>query len=157
MIEQISNYFTIETIYLWLNITIIPFWVVLILFPQSKICTFFVTSIFPFILLGGLYFYLGYFFYISSYDFIGNFNLYLGVDRLKDLLSEDGFTLLFWTHFVSINLFCGGWVVKNSQKYLIPKYLTFVPLVIIYFVGPLGIFLYWLIRIFYAKKITLYD
>ena len=157
MIEQISNYFTIETIYLWLNITIIPFWLVLILFPQSKICTFFVTSIFPFIFLGGLYFYLGYFFYISSYDFIGNFNLYLGIDRLKNLFSEDGFTLLFWTHFVSINLFCGGWVVKDSQKYLIPKYLTFVPLVIIYFVGPLGIFLYWLIRIFYAKKITLYD
>ena len=157
MIEQISNYFAIETIYLWLNITIIPFWVVLILFPQSKICTFFVTSIFPFILLGGLYFYLCYFFYISSYDFIGNFNLYLGIESLKDLFSEDGFTLLFWTHFVSINLFCGGWVVKDSQKYLMPKYLTFVPLVIIYFVGPLGIFLYWLIRIFYAKKITLYD
>ncbi len=157
MIEQISNYFTIETIYLWLNITIIPFWIVLILFPQSKICTFFVTSIFPLIILGGTYVYLIYFFYISDYDFIGNFNLYLGIDSLKNLVTEDGFILLFWTHFISINLFCGGWVVKNSQKYLMSKYLIFIPLIIIYFMGPVGIFLYWLIRIFYAKKITLYD
>ena len=37
------------------------------------------------------------------------------------------------------------------------KILVFVPLVITYFTGPFGIFIYWLIRIFYAKRITLYD
>ena len=28
---------------------------------------------------------------------------------------------------------------------------------ITYFIGPLGIFVYWLIRIFFAKKISLFD
>ena len=157
MIEQLSNYFTVETIYLWLNISIIPFWVVLVLFPQSKICTFFVTSIFPITILSGTYFYLIYFFFISDYEFLSNFNLYLSVENLKSLFQQDGFILLFWIHFISINLFCGGWVVRDSSKYLVSKYLIILPLIMIYFIGPLGIFLYWLIRIFYAKKIALFD
>ena len=33
----------------------------------------------------------------------------------------------------------------------------FFPFIITYFVGPLGIVLYWFIRIFFAKKISLYD
>ena len=37
------------------------------------------------------------------------------------------------------------------------KYLMFFPLVITYFIGPLGIFIYWIIRMFYAKKISLYE
>ena len=155
MIEQLSNYFTVETIYLWLNISIIPFWVVLVLFPQSKICTFFVTSIFPITILSGTYFYLIYFFFISGYEFLSNFNLYLDVENLKGLFQQDGFILLFWIHFISINLFCGGWVVRDSTKYSVSKYLIMLPLIMIYFIGPIGIFLYWLIRTFFAKKINL--
>ena len=157
MIEQISSYFIIDTIYLWLNITIVPFWVLLIVFPQSRICNFIVTSIFPFIILGALYIYLIYFFFQSDYDFVRNFDLYLGLDSLRNLFSETSFLVLFWTHFVSINLFCGGWVVRDSQKYNVPRFLTFLPLLLIYFIGPIGIFLYWVFRIFYAKKISLYD
>ena len=37
------------------------------------------------------------------------------------------------------------------------KFLVFLPLLITYFVGPIGIFIYWLIRIFFAKKIVLFD
>ena len=46
---------------------------------------------------------------------------------------------------------------NDYQKFNMPKVLMFFPLIITYFVGPLGIFLYWIFRIFYAKKITLYD
>jgi len=47
MIEQISSFFTEETIYLWINIGVIPFWLILIFLPNSKICSFLTTSIFP--------------------------------------------------------------------------------------------------------------
>ena len=62
MIEQIAAFFTIEMIYLWLNIGVIPFWLILIIFPQSKICGLLVTSVFLFninccILLSGLLFF----------------------------------------------------------------------------------------------------
>ena len=64
---------------------------------------------------------------------------------------------MFWIHFISINLFVGGWIVRDSQKLAINKILMIIPLIVTYLIGPLGIFVYWLIRIFHAKNINLYD
>jgi len=157
MIEQIAIFFSIEMIYLWLNIGVIPFWFILIFFPQSKICGLFVTSIFPFLILGLIYIYLFYYFFNSGYDFFEFFNLYLGLYELGDLYENEAFLILFWLHFLSINLFCGSWIVRDSQKLYISKFLTVFPLIITYFIGPLGVFIYWLIRIFFAKRISLFD
>ena len=157
MIEQISIFFTIEMIYLWINIGVIPFWLILLFFPQSKICGIFVTSIFPFLVLGSLYIYLLYYFYNSGYEFNENFSLYLGFFDLRDLFENEAFLILFWVHFLAINLFCGSWITRDSQKFFISKYLIFFPLILSYFIGPVGILLYWLIRIIYAKRISLLD
>ena len=64
---------------------------------------------------------------------------------------------MFWIHFVSINLFAGGWIARDAQKLFINKFLLAIPLIFTYLIGPIGLFLYWLIRIFYAKSINLYD
>ena len=157
MIEQISLFFSIEMIYLWLNIGILPFWFILVFFPQSKICGLLITSIFPFFILGAVYLYLFYFFWMSGYDYSENFSLYFGLYDLASLFENEAFLILFWTHFLSINFFCGSWIVKDSQKFFISKFFVSLPLIITYFVGPLGLFLYWIIRIFFAKKITLFD
>ena len=157
MIELIETFFTIEMIYLWLNIGVIPFWLILLFFPQSKICGMFVTSIFPILILGLLYLYLFYYFYVFGNDFLENFNLYLGLYNLRDLFENESFLILFWTHFLAINLFCGAWIVKDSQKIYMPKFLVFLPIVITYFVGPIGIFVYWILRILFAKRISLFD
>ena len=157
MIEQISAFFSTEMIYLWLNLGVIPFWVILIFFPQSKICNYIVVSIFPFFLLSLVYSYLLYLFYMTGYNYNQNFSLYLGLDNLRSLFSENAFLLLFWIHFLGVNLFCGCWIVKDSQKFNISKYVNFVPLFITYFIGPIGLFLYWLIRVVYAKRINLID
>tara|TARA_B100002052_G_scaffold63525_1_gene56687 strand:- start:452 stop:925 length:474 start_codon:yes stop_codon:yes gene_type:complete len=157
MIEQIYTFFTIDVIYLWLNIGVIPFWIILLFFPQSKISGFFVSSIFPYFLFGAIYVYLLYYVFIQDYDFLNNFNLYLGIDELSDLFSNSSFLILFWVHFLSINLFCGSWIVKDSQKLNISKIIVFFPLLLTYFIGPVGIFVYWIIRIFFAKRVSLYD
>ena len=157
MIEQIYTYFTIEMIYFWLNLGILPFWVVLIIFPQSQICRVFTTSILPIFILSLLYGYLFYINFHNDYEFLKNFELYLGLAKLSNLFSESSFLILFWTHFLAINLFCGGWIVNDSQKFNINKFLMFFPLLITYLIGPIGLTIYWIIRIFYAKKISLYD
>ncbi len=157
MFEQISNFFTIEMIYLWLNIGVIPFWFILIFFPQSRFCSYLITSIFPFIIFSATYIYLIYYFLNSGYDFFGNFNLYLGIEELLNLFSDKSFLIIFWVHFLAINLFCGSWIVRDSQKLMISKTLVFIPLTLTYFVGPLGILIYWVVRIFFAKRISLYD
>tara|TARA_Y100000590_G_scaffold235376_1_gene265033 strand:- start:1845 stop:2318 length:474 start_codon:yes stop_codon:yes gene_type:complete len=157
MIEQISAFFTIQMIYLWVNIGVLPFWLILLFFPQSKICNFFVTSVFPIILMSSIYIYLIYKFSFSGYDFSEVFTLYLGANELRSLFNETSFLIIFWVHFVSINLFCGSWITRDSQKYIIPKFLIFFPLIFTYFIGPVGISVYWLIKIFFAKKISLYE
>ena len=157
MIEQIYTFFTIDMIYLWLNIGVIPFWIILLFFPQSKISSFFVSSIFPYFLFGAIYVYLLYYVFIQDYDFLNNFNLYLGIDELSDLFSNSSYLILFWVHFLAINLFCGSWIVKDSQKLNISKIIVFFPLLFTYFIGPVGIFIYWIIRIFFAKRVSLYD
>ena len=157
MIEQIYTYFNIEMIFMWLNLGVLPFWFVLIVFPQSQICRVFITSIFPIFILSIVYGYLLYLFFNEGYDFIKNFELYKGLDSVANLFEDKAFIILFWLHFLSMNLFCGGWIVKDSQKFEINKILLSFPLLITYFIGPIGLTLYWFIRIFYAKRINLYD
>ena len=157
MIEQIYTYFTIEILYFWVNLGVLPFWLILIFFPSSNINKFFVTSILPILLLSGAYIFALYKSYLNTYDFISNFGLYLSISNLSNLFSNNLFLILFWIHFVSINLFIGGWIVRDSQKLLINKILVSFPLIITYLIGPLGVLIYWLIRIFYAKSISLYD
>ena len=157
MIEQIYTYFTVETLYMWINIGVLPFWFILIVFPQSHLSRIFVTSIFPFFILSGVYIFILYKSYLIGYDFDGNFSLYLGLNELSRLFEDHLYIMIFWTHFIAINLFIGGWIVKDSQKFSINKVLMAVPLIVTYLIGPIGLFLYWIIRIFYAKRISLYE
>ena len=157
MIEQIYTYFTIETLYMWINLGVLPFWFILIVFPQSHLSRIFVTSIFPFLILSGVYIFILYKSYLIGYDFDGNFSLYLGLSELSRLFEDHLYIMIFWTHFIAINLFIGGWIVKDSQKFSINKVLMGVPLIVTYLIGPIGLFLYWIIRIFYAKRISLYE
>ena len=157
MIEQIYTYFTIETLYMWINLGVLPFWFILIVFPQSHLSRIFVTSIFPFLILSGAYIFILYKSYLIGYDFDVNFTLYLGLSELSRLFEDHLYIMFFWTHFIAINLFIGGWIVKDSQKFSINKVLMAVPLIVTYLIGPIGLVLYWIIRIFYAKRISLYE
>ena len=157
MIEQIYTFFTMEMIYLWLNLGVLPFWFVLVVFPKSQICRVFIASIFPIFILSLAYTYLLYLAYINGYDFLQNFKLYLGLGEINNLFENQSFLILFWVHFLAMNLFCGGWIVKDSQMFGVNKFLVSLPLIIIYLIGPIGLTVYWIIRIFYAKRINLYE
>ena len=157
MIEQIYIFFTVEMVYLWLNLGVLPFWFVLVVFPKSQICKAFTASIFPIFILSLFYTYLLYIAYIDGYDFLQNFKIYLGLSEISNLFKNQFFLILFWVHFLAMNLFCGGWIVNDSQMFGMNKFLVSIPLIITYLIGPIGIVIYWIIRIFYAKRIRLYD
>ena len=157
MIEQIYTYFSLEIIYLWINIGVLPFWFMLLFFPQAKICKIFVTSIFPLLILSIIDLYLIFEIYKNGFNLFDVFNLYLGLDELLNIFSDKNYIILFWIHFLAINLFCGAWIVSDSLKFSMSKFLVFFPLLITYFIGPIGLFIYWLIRIFFAKKLSLHD
>ena len=157
MIDQIYIFFSVEMIYMWINFGVLPFWFMLLFFPQTKICKIFVTSVFPFFVLATIDLYLIFEIFKNGFNFFDVFNLYLSMDELINLFSDNNYIILFWIHFLAINLFCGSWIVKDYQKINMPKSLAFIPIVLTYFIGPLGISVYWLFRIFFSKRIALYD
>ena len=130
------------------------FWLLLLFSPNSVFTRILVHSILIPLLLGIAYVFIVYKIYLND-NFFNGFGLYLGIENLYAVFSDENFLLIFWLHFLSLSLFVGAWIARDSTRYSIPKVLMGLSLITTYFTGPLGIFLYWVIRIFFAKKISL--
>jgi hypothetical protein len=156
MINNIEAYLTYENIYLVANWGVIPFWLLLLTVPNHGLTKFFTHSIVAPLLLATAYIFVAYKIYLEGNIFSG-FDLYFGLENLYAVYSDETFLLIFWLHFLSISLFVGSWISRDSDKYLVPKILTIISLLLTYFAGPVGLCFYWFVRLFYAKKISFYD
>ena len=156
MINNLLSLLTYENIYLIANWGVIPFWVLLILIPNHPITNFFTQTIVAPLLLATGYAYLSYIIYHDGNIFDG-FELYSGLNGLYSMFANEALLLVFWLHFLAISLFAGSWIVRDSRKYFIPKIITIPSLVLTYFTGPIGLVIYWFLRIFFAKKISFND
>jgi hypothetical protein len=157
MLTQFQHYLTFENIYLWATFGVLPFWLMLIFIPNSKVTQIFVNSIVVPLILGTTYFYLIYQAFLLDEPIFQIFKLYLSIENLYTVFNTERFLLIFWIHFLTLNLFLGLWVSRDSSKYNLPRILTIFFLILIYFTGPLGLIFYWMIRIFYAKKLGFHD
>ena len=157
MLIQLQNYLTFETIYLWANFGVLPFWFMLITLPNSKFTQILINSIILPLILSSAYIYILYQAFLLDEPIFDVFKLYSSLDDLYTIFATESFLLIFWLHFLAINLFIGSWVSRDGVKYNMSRGLVFVPLVLIYFTGPLGLVLYWFIRVFYAKRLGLHD
>ena len=157
MLMQFQNYLTFENIYLWTNFGILPLWLMLIMIPNSKFTQFFVNSIIVPLILSATYTYIIYQAILMDEPIFDFFKLYLSLDNLYTLFATESFLLVFWLHFLALNLFLGSWISRDGIKYNMPRSLVSLPLILVYFAGPLGLVLYWIIRVFYAKRISFHD
>tara|TARA_E500000331_G_C16678934_1_gene464562 strand:- start:7 stop:480 length:474 start_codon:yes stop_codon:yes gene_type:complete len=157
MLTEFESFLTFKNIYFLINLGVIPFWILLLITPNSKITQIFVNSIFLPFILSATYIYVIYQAILLDEPFLDIFNLYLGFENLYTLFATESFLLIFWIHFISINLFLGSWISKDALKYNISRSIVLIPLIVTYFSGPLGLVIYWFLRIFYAKKISLHE
>ena len=156
MLNNLIAYITPENIYLLANWGVIPFWLLLIFAPHHGFTNFINQSIIVPLLLATSYSYLSYNLYLEG-NIFDSFELYSGLDGLYSMFANETLLLVFWLHFLAISLFTGTWIVRDSRKYLIPKIIIIPSLVLTYFSGPVGLVIYWLVRIFFAKKISFND
>ena len=156
MLDNLLALLTPENIYLAANWGVLPFWILLIFAPNNGITTFLTQSIIAPLLLAMGYSFLSYNLYLEKNIFDG-FELYSGLDGLYSMFANEILLLVFWLHFLAISLFAGAWIVRDARKYLIPKIITIPSLVLTYFSGPVGLVIYWFLRIFFAKKISFDD
>tara|TARA_X000001036_G_scaffold239391_1_gene223251 strand:- start:153 stop:623 length:471 start_codon:yes stop_codon:yes gene_type:complete len=156
MINNLLDILTYENIYLMANWGVIPFWLLLIILPNHGVTNFFVQSIIAPLLLAGAYSFVAYNIFLEG-NILDSFELYSGLNGLYSMFSSESFLLVFWIHFLAISLFIGAWISRDAQRYMIPRFFVIISLILTYFTGPLGLFIYWFIRIFFAKKINFND
>ena len=154
---QFQEYLTFENIYLWANIGVLPFWLLLIFSPKSRITQILVNSVIAPLILASAYVYVIYQSILLDESLISIFNLYLDFDDLYTIFATESFLLIFWLHFLSLSLFLGSWVSRDAIRYVISPTLVSICLVIIYITGPVGLVVYWLIRVFLARKLGFHD
>jgi hypothetical protein len=157
MLIQFLDYLTFENIYLWTNFGILPFWIMLIIIPNSKVTQILINSVILPLILSLTYVYVIYQAILLDEPLFDIFKLYLSLDNLYTVFATESFLLVFWLHFLTLNLFLGSWVSRDGVKHNMSRGLVSFPLILIYFTGPLGLVLYWIIRIFYAKKLGFHD
>ena len=156
MINNLLDILSYENIYLIANWGVIPFWLLLIILPNHPVTNFFVHSIIAPLLLASAYGFVAYNIFLEG-NILDSFELYSGLDGIYSMFSNESFLLIFWIHFLAINLFLGAWIARDSNKYMTPRFFVIIALTLTYFTGPIGLLLYWFIRIFFAKKINFND
>ena len=124
---------------------------------NSKFTTFFVNSIILPLVLSVAYIYVIYQSILIDEPLFDLFKIHLSLEHLYTIFATESFLLVFWLHFLSLNLFLGSWISRDGVKYSMPRGLVSVPLILVYFTGPLGLVLYWVIRVFYAKRLGFHD
>jgi hypothetical protein len=156
MINNLLNILSYENIYLIANWSVVPFWLLLIILPNHNVTNFFVQSIIAPLLLASAYGFVAYDIFLKE-NILDSFELYRGLEDLYSMFSSEAFLLIFWLHFLAISLFLGAWISRDSQRYMVPRFFVIISLVLTYFTGPVGLLIYWFIRIFFAKKIGFND
>ena len=156
MINSLLPSLSSENIYFIANWGVIPFWLLLIIFPNRGVTNFFVNSVIAPLILATAYIFTAYNIFLEG-NLFDSFQLYRGLESLYSMFSNEDFLLVFWLHFLALSLFLGSWVAKDSQRFMLPKFIVVISLVLIYFTGPIGLLIYWFIRIFFAKKINFHD
>jgi len=151
---KLQDYFTFEVIYLWVNLIVLPLWLLLIFLPSSNLSKVLINSITIPLLFSIAYIYVGYQIFLLEIPIYNAFNLYQGIDELYALFADEGFLLIFWLHFLAINLFVGSWMTRDGVRNNITKKIIFIPLIFAYFAGPVGLLLYWIIRMVFARRFS---
>ncbi len=157
MLTEFENYLTLNNVYMWANLGVLPFWLMLISFPNSKITQIFTNSIVLPLVFSTIYIYIFYQIILLEDPLLDIFKLYISLEDLYVVFSSEKFLLIFWLHFLTLNIFLGSWISRDAFKNNMSRKLTFIPLVLLYFSGPIGLVFYWFLRVFYAKRLSFFD
>lgn len=138
-----------ETIFNIYNSGILIFWLILLVFPKSKI-TKKITD-YPWVPLVIAF---GYVYFLSTAQ---------GTSSV-DFSSLSGLTEMFqnanprgvaagWLHYLAFDFWVGCWMLKDSQTKGIKHGFIILPMLCTFMLGPVGIIIYSLILLFHKKLI----
>jgi len=124
-------------------------WILLVIAPRWKWIPKLVTPvIFPTV-LALVY---GYFLFPDILSPKVGFGTLDGVGRVFD---NTNLLLAAWVHYLAFDLFIGSWEMRDSQKLGISYWVVLPCLILTFLLGPLGLFVYLLVRFLVKGRLTI--
>ncbi len=130
------------------NLFVVPFWALLIIAPGWRVTHRVVHSIVAPLILGATYIAL-----IASGAFTAapegaGFSSLEGVMALFTVPSA---VLAGWVHYLVFDLFVGAWEARDAKRRGFPHWLLIPCLLLTFLLGPVGLFLYLILRMILGK------
>lgn len=145
---------TWQTAFTVINALVLPAWAMLVFLPKAKVTRALVHSMLWPLVMGGIY----------TVSLIAA--LFFGLSHPDAGFTMGGVTALFqhpngvitgWTHFLVFDLFVGAWIGRDSQRNGIPHWQTLPCILLSFLFGPVGLFLYALLRFAHGKGFSLIE
>lgn len=130
----------LEGIFSGLSVLAMLGWVALALAPlQRTLCVAFARILA--LLLAAAYL-AQYFLTTETVDGAG----FGSLAEVMALFSAPGNVMLGWTHYLAFDLFIGSWETEDAAKEGVPHWLLLPCLFLTFFLGPIGLLLYFAIK-----------
>jgi hypothetical protein len=134
---------TPSTMYLVLNLGILPFWALLIFMPRAQITETLVHSVMMPLVLGVTYAWLlATALSLPAPEGAG----FSSLEGLMKLFTVEMALVAGWAHYIVFDLFVGAWEARDAQRVGMNHLLLVPCLALTLLVGPIGLLAYIMIR-----------
>ncbi|MVM38888.1 DUF4281 domain-containing protein [Spirosoma sp. HMF3257] len=132
-----------EAVFKLANMLVLPQWLLMVFAPRWIVTRWLMNSYSIPVCLAVIYV-----MYLVSSGPV-DFAAFGSLPGVKNLFATggDGVMLAGWVHYLAFDLVAGTVVVRDSQEKAIPHWLIVLPLFFCFMLGPVGLLLYWLIRV----------
>lgn len=128
------------------NLSVIPFWALLIFLPGARITRRIGQDGTIIIALGALY--TGLMIWVMA---DGPPISFASLADLSAGFADPRAMLLGWVHYLAFDLFVGMWIARDARRFQIPHLAVAVCLVFTFMAGPIGAMAYLIMRFGYTK------
>lgn len=129
-----------DTVFLALNLGVMPAWALLILAPRASLTRQLVHSFFYALIYGAVYAAaLGAALFFSQSADGANMSSISGVTAL---FSHPVGVITGWTHYLVFDLFVGSWIARDAARRNVSHWFVVPCLILTLVFGPLGLLLY---------------
>jgi len=134
---------TYDLLFSLANASVLPAWALLVLAPKWTVTEKLIHSMLYPLLLGAVY--IGGFImaFMGHGAEGGSFG---SIEGVRTLFSSDVGILIGWTHYLVFDLFVGAWEARDAKRRGFNHWLLIPCLFFTFMAGPLGLFLYLVLR-----------
>ena len=131
------------------NTGILIFWLLLLVFPKSKLTQ--KMTDFPWIPLVIAF---GYIYFLGTSDsiFSVDFSTLSGLTEMFQNSNPRG-VAAGWLHYLAFDFWVGCWILRDSQKKGVKHAFIIFPMFFTFMLGPVGVIIYTLVLLFQKKLI----